>query len=178
MIMINFLCGDEERRAGWGSRVNLGPGKQGRGARPEKLIGIHLGCLRPAAQDHLTDNVRRFLARGLQAVLPFSSKLIIFARPALEDPGVAAHEVGLFHAMQQRVKAAGADGVAQAAQIPTQPAAVDRPQIRLVQDDEFHHPLPEGLRNLFLEIHISNIDIYLLGNHYGRIDFWLNSHYF
>lgn len=97
--------------------------------------------------------------------MPLWGKLIIFARPPLEDPDVAAHEVGLFHAMEHRVQAAGADFVAQAVEILTQPAAVDRPQIRLVQDDELHHTLPEGLGDLSLEIHISNADIYLLGNY-------------
>ena len=91
--------------------------------------------------------------------MPFWSKLIIFARPPLEDPDVAAHEVGLFHAMEHRVQATRADGVTQAVEILTQPAAIYRPQTRLVQDNEFHHTLPEGLRDLSLKIHISNIDI-------------------
>jgi hypothetical protein len=34
-----------------------------------------------------------------------------------------------------------------------------------VQDDKLHHTLPEGLGDLSLEIHISNTDIYLLGNY-------------
>jgi len=72
-----------------------------------------------------------------------SGSFVVFAQASFIHLEVTPQIASLFKGVKQGIAGSGADFIAPAAQIFAQSAAIDRPHAGLVQDDEFHHPLPE-----------------------------------